>query len=156
MPTAHDEPAHSTSQHPHPDPHVVIVPDDISSITGPHPDQSSQPDPVTTALVETETAVPDAIDHPDPGRPRRRRGLALAGLPLLAAAGALVAFPPPGLAHGQLLAITLLVFIFGISMWRDISMGVVAFPVAFISGTLHFDVPPPRSARASRGRLSPR
>lgn len=34
----------------------------------------------------------------------------------------------------------MLVLIFGISMWRDISIGVVAFPVAFISGTLYFGV----------------
>lgn len=34
----------------------------------------------------------------------------------------------------------MLVLIFGISMWRDISMGVVAFPVAFINGTLYFGV----------------
>lgn len=144
MPTAHDEPAGSTHRssgnQPHPDPHVVIVPDDISSITGPHPDRPAPQDRVRAALVETETAVPDSIDHPEPGRPPVRRRGVLVALLLLAAIGAVAAFPPPPSARGQLLAITLLVLIFGISMWRDISMGVVAFSVAFISGTLYFGV----------------
>lgn len=62
-------------------------------------------------------------------------------------------FPPPASANDQLLAIALLVLIFGVAMWRNISMGVVAFPVAFISGTLYFQMQASQIAKGFPGAL---
>lgn len=64
-----------------------------------------------------------------------------------------VMFPPPASAERQLVAVALLVFIFAVAMWRDISMGVVAFPVAFIAGQLYFHMTPADITKGFPGSL---
>lgn len=49
---------------------------------------------------------------------------------------------------GQVVAVVLLALIFGISMWRNISMGAVALVAAYFAGVLYFDL---TSAEISAG-----
>lgn len=90
----------------------------------------------------------------NPGKPTHvsKKLLTVLGIVVVAVIAYFV-FPPPASANDQLLAIALLVLIFGVAMWRNISMGVVAFPVAFISGTLYFHMQAAEIAKGFPGAL---